>query len=66
MIFSWDSISLPEGAVSEVLSQHCPVPMRLIGVQDAFGESAKDPETLYEAHHMTVSDIIQAAQALLA
>ena len=53
-------------AVSEVLSQHCPVPMRLIGVQDAFGESAKEPETLYEAHHMTVSDIIQAAQALLA
>lgn len=53
-------------AVSEVLSQHCPVPMRFIGVQDAFGESAKDPETLYAAHHMTVDDIVRAAKELLA
>ena len=51
-------------AVAEVLSRYCPTAMRMIGVQDAFGESAKDPESLYEAHHMTLEDIMQAAEEL--
>ena len=51
-------------AVAEVLSQYCPTPLKMIGVQDAFGESAKDPETLYAAHHMSLEDVIQAAQEL--
>lgn len=52
-------------AVAEVLSQHCPTRLKMIGVQDAFGESAKDPETLYAAHHMTEGDIIRATQELM-
>ena len=51
--------------MAEVLSQHCPTRLKMIGVQDAFGESAKDPETLYAAHHMTEGDIIRAAQELM-
>lgn len=34
------------GAVAEVLSQHYPVPMRIMGVEDRFGESGEPGELL--------------------
>ncbi len=34
------------GAVSEVLSQYCPRPMRILGMRDCFGESGEPAELL--------------------
>ena len=47
-------------AVSEVISESYPVPIRRIGVQDKFGESARDNEIaqLLEKHGMTPINII--------
>jgi len=53
------------GAVSETLSQKCPVPMRLVGVQDRFGESG-DPDTLMEAFGLTSADISRAVREVVA
>jgi transketolase len=46
-------------AVSEIVSESYPVPMRRIGVQDKFGESARDNEIpqLLEKHGMTPINI---------
>ena len=46
-------------AVSEVISESYPVPIRRIGVQDKFGESARDNEIpqLLEKHGMTPINI---------
>jgi transketolase len=46
-------------AVSEVVSESYPVPIRRIGVQDKFGESARDNEIaqLLEKHGMTPINI---------
>jgi transketolase len=43
-------------AVAEVLAEECPVPVRMIGVRDAFGESGTD-EDLYEKHGLTAQHI---------
>lgn len=53
------------GAVAEVLSTNLPTPMRMIGIQDCFARSG-DAEALYKANHMTVSDIVHAAEELVA
>ena len=47
-------------AVSEVVSESYPVPIRRMGVQDKFGESARDNEIaqLLEKHGMTPINII--------
>ncbi len=47
------------GAVAEFLSEHNPVPMRRIGVQDRFGESGK-PEELLEHFGLTAKHIALA------
>ena len=51
-------------AVAEVVCQHCPVPMELVGIQDRFGESG-DPELLYRDHGMDVESIVAKASALV-
>lgn len=43
-------------AVSEVLSENHPVPMRFIGVRDAFGESG-EPDELIARHGLDVASI---------
>jgi transketolase len=48
------------GAVAEFLSEHYPVPMRRVGVQDRFGESGK-PEELLEYFGLTAKHIALAA-----
>ncbi len=47
-------------AVSEVISESYPVPIRRIGVQDKFGESARDNEIpqLLEKHGLTPINIV--------
>ncbi|HQL36806.1 MAG TPA: transketolase C-terminal domain-containing protein [Bacillota bacterium] len=47
-------------AVSEILSEQCPVWMKRIGIQDVFGESG-DSEKLYIKHKMAVDDMVKAA-----
>lgn len=47
-------------AVSEVLVQNHPVPMRLVGVQDEFGQVGKNAY-LSEVYHLTAQDIYQNA-----
>ena len=51
-------------AVSEVIVQHCPVPMTLVGIQDRFGESG-DPELLYRDHGMDTASIVKKARLLV-
>jgi transketolase len=52
-------------AVSEVLSEHCPVPLKRIGLRDVFGISGK-PELLLKHYGLTSEDITEAALKVLA
>jgi len=51
-------------AVAEVLSQNYPVPMKIIGMPDSFGESGTSGELLNK-YRMTDTDIISAVKKLL-
>ncbi len=51
-------------AVSEVICEEHPVPMRRVGVRDHFGEVGKIP-FLLEKYHMTSLDIAQALKEVL-
>lgn len=53
------------GAVAETLSREAPTRMRMIGVQDAFGQSGEPPE-LIEHYGLSAHHIAQAAQELCA
>ena len=52
-------------AVAELICQECPIPMRLVGIQDRFGESG-DPELLYRENGMDTESIVMEAIALVA
>lgn len=52
-------------AIAEVLVQHHPVPVEMIGIEDSFGESGS-PDQLMEAYHLTSRDIYQKAKMVLA
>jgi len=52
------------GAVAELVSRHCPVPMNFIGMYNRFGESGK-PSELMEKFRMNAPAIQQAAVELL-
>ncbi len=49
-------------AVAEVLVKNCPVPVKMIGQLDTFGESGK-PAELLEKYKMTKKDIVEAVLA---
>lgn len=51
-------------AVAEFLSQECPVPIKMVGIDDRFGESGKAAE-LFKAFKLTAQDIIKAAKGAL-
>lgn len=51
------------GAVAEFLSEHYPIPLRRVGVQDRFGESGK-PDELLEHFGLTAKHIALAAHQL--
>lgn len=48
-------------AVAEVVVTQCPVPMRMIGVADSFGESGS-PQELLTAYGLTADHIVAAAR----
>jgi transketolase len=52
-------------AVSEVLSEHCPVPLCRIGIKDVFGISGK-PQLLLQHYGLRAEDIKAAALKVLA
>lgn len=52
------------GAVAEVLSQNYPVPLKIIGIEDMFGESGK-PDELMEKFGLTKEAITQAIHLCL-
>ena len=47
-------------AVAEVIAENCPVPMKMVGISDSFGESGQ-PNELMEKYGMTSADIVLAA-----
>jgi len=49
------------GAVSEVVSQNCPVPIKMVGIQDTFGVSG-EPEELFKYFGLTPENIVKAAK----
>jgi len=51
-------------AVAEVLSQDMPVPMRVVGVQDTFGQSGA-PDDLMKAYGLKAENIVQAAKEVI-
>jgi transketolase len=51
-------------AVAEVLSEHCPTPMRRIGVQDKPGTSGS-PAELLDRYQLNPQHIISAVQEVL-
>ncbi|MBN1333735.1 MAG: transketolase family protein [Synergistales bacterium] len=51
-------------AVSEAISQACPVPLRMVGIQDSFGQSG-NPEELMEAYGLTSTAIVKAVKEVL-
>ncbi len=52
------------GAVAELISQHFPVPLKIIGIEDRFGESGK-PDELLEKFGLTVEAITKAVTHVL-
>lgn len=48
-------------AVCEVLAQHCPVPVEMVGMQNTFGESGK-PDELIEKYGMGKNAVIAAVR----
>ncbi len=52
------------GAVSELLGEHLPTPMRRIGIKDRFGESGK-PDELLEYFGLNHKNIMRVAHELM-
>ncbi|MDO8619284.1 MAG: transketolase family protein [Candidatus Daviesbacteria bacterium] len=52
------------GAVAEVLSQNFPVPLKIIGVEDHFGESG-EPNELLQKFGLTKENIIKAVTTVI-
>jgi len=50
-------------AVAEFLSQKYPVPIKIIGINDVFGQSARSYEELLEKYGLTVENIIKIANS---
>ena len=51
-------------AIIEMMAQNYPVPTKIIGVNDTFGESGT-PEQLYKKYHLNYKDIIKEILKLL-
>ena len=51
--------------MSEVLSEHYPVPVKRVGLRDTFGISGK-PDLLLQHYGLTAADVAAAAQQVMA
>ncbi len=52
------------GAIAELVSQHYPVPIKIIGIEDIFGESGA-PNELLEKFGLTKENIIKAIHSVI-
>ena len=52
------------GAIAEVLGEHYPIPMKIIGVKDLFGESGEYDELL-EKFGLTTKNIVTSAREIM-
>lgn len=52
-------------AVCEVLAQHCPVPVEMVGMPNSFGESGQ-PDQLFKKYGMDVAAAVDAVKRVLA
>lgn len=52
------------GAVSELVSQHFPVPMKILGIEDRFGESG-EPKELLDKFGLTTDNIKKAILSVI-
>ncbi|MDD3653546.1 MAG: transketolase family protein [Desulfotomaculaceae bacterium] len=52
------------GAVAEVLAEHCPIPLKRVGIPDQFGESGA-PAELLEKNGMTPRHLIAAIEEII-
>ena len=53
------------GAVAEVLVQHYPVPVEMVGINDTFGESGQ-PRELMEKYGITAKEIFEKSLKVIA
>jgi transketolase len=53
------------GAIAETLSEQYPTPMKIMGINDRFGESARTIEELLIQYELTAEHIVVAAQKLI-
>jgi len=53
------------GAVSEVLSEHHPTPLRRVGVMDRFGSTSRSHQRLLEKYGLTPEAVAEAARQVL-
>lgn len=51
-------------AVAEFLSEYYPVPIKIIGIPDVFGESAREYQQLLDKHGLTSENIIESFNSL--
>lgn len=51
-------------AVAEFLGEEYPVPVKKVGIQDRFGQSARDYQQLLEKYGLTVENIIKSFEGL--
>ena len=51
------------GAVAEVLGKEYPVPIRMVGINDRFGESG-NPDKLLDKFNLRAKDIVKAVMTL--
>jgi transketolase len=52
------------GAVAELVSQHYPIPIKIVGIADHFGESG-EPAELLEKFGLTAENIVKACLQVL-
>jgi transketolase len=53
------------GAVAEILSENYPIPLKRVGVNDMFGESSRNLQSLYEKHNLTTEAIVDAVMDVM-
>lgn len=51
-------------AVLEVLAPNCPVPVKMVGIKDSFGESGK-PDELMKKYHLLDTDVAEAVREVM-
>lgn len=52
-------------AIAEILAQEYPVPVKILGIKDTFGESARDHRQLWQKYGISKETILKEAEKML-